>query len=99
MTEVVRVKRLIRKLGLIKKSLLRHLYDDKGIGDAIQSYYTLQECLFKEFGIAEVRRQSEEGVLVSMTSGKEYYFDYDELYTPSTWADYDEEDEPLDEEF
>lgn len=99
MTEVVRVKRLIRKLYLVKKTLLNHLYDDKEIGDAIQSYYSLQGHLFKEIGIAEVCPQSEEGVLVSMTNGEKYYFDYDELYTPSTWADYDEEDEPLDEEF
>ena len=97
MTEVVRVKRLLRKLYLIKKSLFNNGPLDK---ETVKSYYSLQGCLFKEFGIDEVYPYADDnGTIVYMTNGEKYYFDYDELYTPSTWADYDEEDEPLDEEF
>ena len=97
MTEVVRIKRLIRKLYLIKKALSNNGVLDK---ETVKLYYSLQSCLFKEFGIDEVYPYIDDnGILVYMTNGEKYYFDYDELYTPSTWADYDEEDEPLDEEF
>lgn len=94
----VRVKRLIRNLYRIKQALL---YGTTPPTDEdVELYYSLRECLFKDFGIESIRSPEEgDEVFVTMTNGVKLFYCEDELYNPSTWADYDEEDEPLDEEF
>lgn len=98
MTDRVKVKRLIRNLSRIKQSLL---YGTTPPTDEdVELYYTLREYLFKDFGIKSIFSPEEgDEVFVTMANGTRLFYCEDELFEPSTWADYDEEDEPLDEEF
>lgn len=94
----IKVKRLIRNLYRIKQALL---YGTTPPTDEdVNLYYSLRECLFKDFGIESVFSPEEgDEVFVTMVNGTVLFYCEDELYNPSTWTDYDEEDEPLDEEF
>ena len=88
MTERVRIKHKIRRLYLFKKACDKaHTIED------VMKYQTYREYIFDGLGIKDIWSPEEgEEVFVTMKDGKKYLYCEDELYSPSEWAAFDEED-------
>ena len=89
MSERIIVKRKIRRLYLFRKACdSTHAFED------FMKYQTYKEYIFEKLGVKDIWSPEEgEEVYVTMENGKKYIYCEDELYNPSEWATFDEEDE------